>query len=305
MNKKLRAGFLVFFLPFVVNPLAGCSLVSDTPRVKAALPPPPPPPPPPPRKSPPPPSPPPPPPPPAPKPAPPLEPPAPQPSEDQQRGPSLEQNLSGVIRADSPREPTPANRPGPKSNALESSGPKPNKFDEYTVQVSADEVIEIPGSGELMVWIGIEKFKPNVPSGKTKAEKTIAAVGNFAKVKPYAPDFKVEPKETPCLKIDPTGSEIRFKLTPQKSGSFEVAADVDLYSSSDCSGPPVPKGSNEAIVTVKVNQKEILEGKASELGNILWEKILGFWTALVVLIFGLILFLIRGKLKKWFGYDND
>ena len=138
----------------------------------------------------------------------------------------------------------------------------------------------------------------------TEAETTLPAVGESATVAPYAPSFDVDPAETQCIKIHPTGSEVRFTLTPKKAGTFEVGANVFLFNSPDCSGAPVPKTPASLSVTVQVDQKEMLRGMGKELWDVFWAKLLEFWGALLALVFALFLFLIRGKLKKWFGFKD-
>jgi hypothetical protein len=181
-----------------------------------------------------------------------------------------------------------------------------NRIDEYRVVLGADEKIRIPGlPGELRVWIGSPSHKPDFPDDMVKDETAIPAVGESATVQPFAPAFKIDPIKTQCIKIHPSGSEVRFKLTPQKQGTFEVGADVHLFDSSDCSGSPIPKTTSTMKVLVEVNQKENFLEKVNELWNILWEKFVEFWAALLVIFFGVILFFIRVKLKKWFGYEGD
>ena len=187
-----------------------------------------------------------------------------------------------------------------------SKSSKSNKLDEYTVVLGVDEQMKIPGlPGELRVWIGSPSFKPNFPTRMTQDKTNVPAEGESARVEPFAPAFEIDPTESQCVKIHPTGSEVRFKLIPRRQGTFEVGANVYLFDSFDCSGSPIPKTAATLKVTVEVNQKEIFAEKAKELWNILWEKFLGFWAAFVALVFGLILFLIRGKLKKWFGYEDE
>ena len=178
-------------------------------------------------------------------------------------------------------------------------------YPEYTVVLGVDEQMEIPGfPGELRVWIGNSNFKPNFPTPMIQDETTIPAEGESAKVEPFAPAFEIDPPETQCIKIHLRGSELRFKLIPKKAGTFNVGANVFLFDSLDCSGSPIPKTAATLEVTVEVNTKEILAAKAEELWSVFWEKLLEFWAAFVVLIFGLILFLIRSKLKQWFGFEN-
>jgi hypothetical protein len=130
-------------------------------------------------------------------------------------------------------------------------------------------------------------------------------VGEAAKVEPVAPDFHIDHKEE-CMEIHPSGSEVQFILTPKekKSGQFDISANVRLYHSLDCSGTPIPKIAETLSVSVEVNYKEIFIEKLMELGSVTWDKFLEFWGALVALVFALILYLIRGKLKKWFGFAD-
>lgn len=180
------------------------------------------------------------------------------------------------------------------------------RIDEYSVILGADKKIKIPGMpGELRVWIGSPSYTPYFPERMIKDKTTVPAVGESAKVQPFAPAFKIDPPETQCLRIHPSGSEVRFKLIPNKKGTFEVGADVYLYNSTDCSGAPIPKTASTLKVLVEVDQKEILIRKVNELLSVSWEKFMEFWAALVAIVLGLILFLIRGKLKKWLGYGNE
>lgn len=196
-----------------------------------------------------------------------------------------------------------------ESLELDEEHAEPDKIetsiDEYSVVLGADATIKIPGiPGELRVWIGSPSFKADFPVRMVQDEEAVPAVGESARVQPFAPAFKIEPEETECIKIHPSGSEVRFKLIPQKQGTFEVGANVFLFDSHDCSGPPIPKMAATLKVLVEVNQKDIFIDKAMALLTVLWEKFVEFWAALLAIFFGLILFLIRGKLKKWFGYEE-
>jgi hypothetical protein len=181
-----------------------------------------------------------------------------------------------------------------------------NRTDEYTVVLGVDETIKIPGlPGELRVWIGSPEYTPDFPERMTHDEASVPAVGESATVQPFAPAFTIEPAQTQCIRIHPSGSEVRFKLIPQKQGSFEVGANVYLFDSMDCSGSPIPKTAATLKVLVEVDSKEAFLVKVNELWDVLWEKFVEFWGALLAIFFGLILFLIRGKLKRWFGYEDN
>lgn len=181
-----------------------------------------------------------------------------------------------------------------------------NRINEYSVVLGADEIIKTPGiPGELRVWIGNTSYKPDFPDHMIQDDTTVPAVGESATVQPFAPAFKIDPAETQCLRIHPSGSEVRFKLTPLKQGTHDVGANVYLFDSIDCSGAPIPKTASTLKVLVEVDQKEIFSEKVNELWSVLWEKFVEFWAALAAVIFGVILFLIRGKLKKVVGYKDN
>ena len=57
-------------------------------------------------------------------------------------------------------------------------------------------------------------------------------------------------------------------------------------------------------VLVEVDRQEEFNAKLDEFGDVFWDKLLEFWGALLAIIFGVILYLIRGKLKKWFGFEE-
>jgi len=181
---------------------------------------------------------------------------------------------------------------------------KSNKFDEYTVTLGVDENMTLNGlAGELRVTIGPQDLNITFPTAMVQDKTNIPSGGESAKVEPFALAFKIQPKVSQCIRIHPSGSEVRFKLIPQKEGIFEVGANVFLFDSLDCSGSPIPKTTATLKVLVKVDIKEIFHEKSNELGNILWAGFLDFWAVLIALFFGLVLFLIRGKLKRWFGYE--
>jgi len=190
--------------------------------------------------------------------------------------------------------------------SISSKDSKPNQFDQYRVVLAADKQMKIPGlPGELRVWIGNPDYQPSIPNDMAEANTTIRAGGGWAKIEPHAQAFKLEPSITPCVKIDPSGSEVRFNLIPKKAGTFKVGATVYLFNSSNCEEAPIPKIATDLYVTVNVDKKVIVQEKGKELWTVFWEQLLEFWEAFLILLFGLILFLIRGKLKRWFGYEKN
>lgn len=171
--------------------------------------------------------------------------------------------------------------------------------DKYKVVLGADSPLEMPGApGELKVWIGFREYEAYFREGMKVRKGELSAVGDTAQVTADAPGFEVEPKKSICMKIDPSGSEVRFSLTPKSEGEFHVGATIQLFDSEDCSGTPIPKAVESLQVTVKVD-------RAALLFKVLWEKFLEFWGAALALIFALLLFFLRKQFKKWFGLSDN
>lgn len=186
------------------------------------------------------------------------------------------------------------------------AGSPASETDELAVVLGVTKDMRIPGpAGEFRVWIGSAAYQASFPARLAQAVKSLFVSPEFiaARVTPYAPDFDITPERTLCIKLDSSGSEVRFTLTPKKTGTFYVAAQVELFTQADCSDSPFPKYSTDLEVLVSVGSEELAEERKKEFGAVFWEKLLEFWGALLALLFGLILFVIRGKLKKLFGFD--
>lgn len=200
--------------------------------------------------------------------------------------------------------PSPVGRPSKKIPAITT---KPSVLNNYSVALAVTDQMQFPGPiGRLTVWIGNQKYKPTFPERMSAVSKPLPTKASTiaARIVPFAPDFEISPSEKSCIKIAPSGSEMDFQLIPKKTGTFYVSANIDLFDTEDCSNAPQPKTSTELKVIVEVNYKGILNDKSAELGTIFWDKLLDFWGALVALIFALLLFLIRGKLKQWFSFST-
>lgn len=177
--------------------------------------------------------------------------------------------------------------------------------DYFVVILDAQRVIKTRSVGELRVWIGAEVYKPIIRGDMVRDSITIPQnIAKSALIEADAPDFDVKPKEAKCIRIHPSGSSERFTLIPKKRGKFKVSAKVDLFTTDNCSGDPIRKTAETLIVSVKVDRKFWMIDRAEELLTVVWEKFLNFWGVLVTLIFGLILFLLRRKLKKKTGFDE-
>ncbi len=183
-------------------------------------------------------------------------------------------------------------------------------FETYSVRLSATERLTIPGPpGELKVWIGATSHLPqndaDVVSNEVSKTVEIEAAGSTAKISPIEGGIPVDRKESICGKISPYGSEFVFRLLPNSKGEFKVGVTIELYESSDCTGTPVPKSAKSVSVQVHVDYLRLAQEMLSSLVTRTWKLFLEFWDKLVFLVFSLVLFLIRGKLRKLFGFSGD
>lgn len=190
---------------------------------------------------------------------------------------------------------------GVEELAKESKGQR----DDYEAILSVDEQFLVNKAGELLVSIAFEGNSDVPTVGKVQDTVCFPAhLVQYATVKPIAPGFTVDPVCRSCVKIDPSGSDFSFILTPNKKGSFKIGADVILYTSSPCETDGVPRTVHSLSVEVKVDRKENLELKLNEVFTVVWDSFIKFWKALVALLFGLFLYLIRRRIKAKTGYGQ-
>lgn len=184
--------------------------------------------------------------------------------------------------------------------------PTPKEIEKYTVSISANKRLERPGPpGELRVWIGNPDELPSHPDGMNSTSKDLKESANTALITPFALGITVEPSQSKCMKITPTGSEIKFKLIPTKSGVATVSVEVELYDSKDCSGVAIPKSSESLEVKVDVDTGRVVKDGLAQLAESAWKVFVEFWDKFLVVISALFLFLIRNKLFKIFKFKEN
>lgn len=183
--------------------------------------------------------------------------------------------------------------------------PPPIALQDYKVILAVDENLKLNETGELRVRIGGKGMNVSFSQGMVQDESTIpASIGQYAKITPFAPDFEVSPTEKACVKIHPSGSEVLFSIKPKKTGSLKVSASIELFDNVDCTGASVPKTAATLSVHVVVDKKQRFHKRLQELWAVVWSGFLSFWGALITLLFAVLLFLIRRKLKRKTGYDD-
>ena len=177
---------------------------------------------------------------------------------------------------------------------------------DFHVVLSADSVMYLDQAGMMKVWIGEEDIDTQVTEGMVKDVKEISStIGQFVKIIPIAPDFEIlNHKAEVCYKIEPSGSAVRYALTPKDEGTYRVSADIQLYHTQDCTGIFVPKSARELTVSVQVDMQKAISKKIHFLEREVWKEFKIFWIALVGLIFGAAIFVIRRFVKNKTGYED-
>lgn len=222
---------------------------------------------------------------------------------------------SPVVAAGNPTKPDlPVNVENPEEgyapNSNDTIATNPDKssavpLDNYKIILATNEKIFKNQTCELKIWIGAEKMEVSFSEGMITDQTSIpASIGQYAKITPYAPDFEISPAQMTCVKIDPSGSEVRFTLTPKSSGKFKVSANIELFNNPDCTGPAIPKTAKTLSVTVTTDRIHEIREALKEMGEVVWDKFMSFWGIVITLFFAAALFVVRRFIKEKTGYDD-
>ncbi|MBD8488103.1 hypothetical protein IFO69_05025 [Echinicola sp. CAU 1574] len=178
-------------------------------------------------------------------------------------------------------------------------------LEDYRAVLAVTEKIKLHERASLVIWIGDKNAEYNpAPGTAVDTEDFPARIGQYARVKPIAPDFEISPLEKGCIRIDPSGSKVIFTLTALREGTFNVRAEIELYDNPNCEGTPVPKTTENLSVLVEVDKGFQWQERLKRAGEIFWDKFFSFWGALVALILGFVIYIIRKFLKKKTGFDG-
>ncbi|HEX5314705.1 MAG TPA: hypothetical protein VFX38_07375 [Gammaproteobacteria bacterium] len=185
----------------------------------------------------------------------------------------------------------------------------------YFAKVIAPQSLTASQTGEADVYVGTSAYikkRASVPSAATASKTVELARGlkQSAEVTLAGGAFEIAPivpsrGKPNCYALGEYGSQFPFAITPRKnatSGSYQINAHVLLYPQRDCVGTPSSQPSEPATVTVHV--KSGARKNWNQLAAITWTEFKKFWGALVALVFALVLFLIRKRLAKWFGFKS-
>lgn len=186
-----------------------------------------------------------------------------------------------------------------------SSGPAEEPIP-YKIGLDVDERIVMRHKGHLKVWIAPENQEPELLEGKARDTATVPAkeMKSHARISIFAPDFKVTPSEPQITSISESGASVPFSVTPESEGPSEISAKVELFDNEELRG--IPYSWTETVkVTVYVDGWEIIRVQLRQLGETSLNKFTIFLSALVALLLGMALYMIRKYLKKKTGYDQN
>ena len=184
-----------------------------------------------------------------------------------------------------------------------------NAKDYTAISTITQEKMTMEETNKLKIWIGEEseaaKYKPK--ENKEMAHDTIvfnSVNATYARITPNAPDFEVEPKSI-VVPIVPTGVEKTFTLKPIQEGTFNVSAEIELFKNEECIGVGYPVASGEVTVEVAVDNMGHFKKFLRRLGGEFGDQFEKFFAALLVILFGALIFVIRKFIKKKTEYNDD
>ena len=192
--------------------------------------------------------------------------------------------------------------PGP---IVGSSGPG-EKAHDYKIGLDVDERIVMTHEGYVKVWIKPENKVPELRAGKVRDTVTVSAreMKQYARISIFAPEFIVEPAEPKVTHITSDGASAVFSVTPKKEGSAEISATVELFDNEDLQG--LADSMTESVeVTVYIDGVEARKNFFRELLDMTKKQFVPFYGALLAILFGLALYLVRKYLKKKTGFDEN
>jgi len=179
---------------------------------------------------------------------------------------------------------------------------KESDLEQYLAILKAPEIMYENKTEEMTIELkdpnyGIVNNKKNNEKHVVDSTFIPANAGQYVKITPNAPNFivtPVSPQDAGCIKIHPSGSIVKFNLTPieGKRGKVNVSASIALYEDEDCACKnPVLKGTNTVSVDVKIG------GFWDRVFDIFRDHLYTFLGSFFTLLAAIVLFKIRKKSK--------
>ncbi|MDL2227400.1 hypothetical protein LJC30_00740 [Odoribacter sp. OttesenSCG-928-L07] len=186
------------------------------------------------------------------------------------------------------------------------AAPSETDIDEYEISITMEKKVYMNQTSNLSVLIGakgkydLKQEKKSEIRDKTDVMGDIDIGGMYAKVVLNANDFEIisSDDEYKCLKVYPYGTPFGFVLKPKKEGTFEIKANVYFYKDCNC----VERAERGKISSNTLKIKVVVDEMTGVRGTIM-NHVAEFITALVVLILGAILFVVRKFIKNKTGFE--
>lgn len=216
----------------------------------------------------------------------------------------LEENVAEEAVNDSVQEAvviekgTPGEMPM-KGGEPQMTTPNPMLKDKFAATLEVTENIKLGRSGTLKVWVGWLKYMQKANERMARDTTILYTSDMYARITPSADGCIIGPNTEEIIRVDSVGSEVSFNITPQEAGEYEVSARIEMFDNEECLGSPDRRNTTKVLyVKVKVDY-------LSEILNPVWKYFKPFWGALVALVFGAILFVVRNFIKKKTGYSDS
>ena len=196
----------------------------------------------------------------------------------------------------------------PIAGAGYSEEPENKELEKYMVRLESSDSIELHEVGILKVTVGQKQYLnlEKKVEGMVRDTNTIYAyAGAYARITPHAPDFKIEPEGSKVVRVVPTGTDVMFTLVPERKGTFQISAEIELFDNEECTGVGIPQSAEILSVLVTVDHGKDIESGAGQLWSVFWDHFVKFWGAFVAVIFGALIFVVRKFVKKKTGYSED
>lgn len=177
--------------------------------------------------------------------------------------------------------------------------------DLYQAALSADTTMHVGEISQMVVWIGLEMFRPDFgPQDFVQTTDLPIPYGFFyASIRPRVSGqgITLDSDETRCILINPMGSFDRFDLRATSEGTAFVSADINLHQHQSCADAPWPRITERLRIEVKVVKpgfSEVISLRLAQLWGIIWEQFLLFAGGALTIIFGWMLYRLRTRFPQ-------
>lgn len=195
-------------------------------------------------------------------------------------------------------------RDGSTGPMVGDSGPDV-KVNDYEVGLDVNKRIILGRKRHVSVWIAPKDRIPELQEGKARNTATVPAkeMKSYARITLVASECKIDDPNPQVTGISESGASVPFSVTPEIVGATDISAKVELSDKEDFQEAPYT-WTETVTVTVYVDGWEIIRAHLRKIGEFTLDKLTVFLSALVALVLGMALYVIRKYLKQKTGYDQ-